>query len=168
LLDALSAAGGTTAKAGQTVTITHRDRPNAPEKIHFTPGKEAESNVQLHAGDIVMVSQAGIVYVVGDVKQPTGIVLENPSLTVLQAIAMAQGTTPTAKLNSAKLIRKSANGGQQEIAIPLKNILESKAPDVQLQANDIVFIPNSAGKSAARKGLETALQAVVGLSVYRP
>src|SRR5258705_9362025 len=33
LLDALSAAGGTTPRAGKSVTITHRDRPEAAETI---------------------------------------------------------------------------------------------------------------------------------------
>jgi polysaccharide biosynthesis/export protein len=42
-------------------------------------------------GDTIVVSKAGIGYVVGDVHQPTGVVMENSGLTVLKAIAMVRG-----------------------------------------------------------------------------
>ena len=32
---------------------------------------------------------------------------------------------------------------RQEITIPLRDILHRKAPDVQLQANDILYIPEN-------------------------
>jgi polysaccharide export outer membrane protein len=167
LLDAISIAGGTTPKAGRVATVTHRDRPNAPEIASLSsPGGEAGSaNVQLLPGDIVVVSKAGVVYVVGAVRQPTGIVLENPSLTVLQAIAMAQGTDPTASLNGAKLIRKSSTQ-PTEVPLPLKRILAGKSPDIRVQADDIIFIPSSAAKAAGRRGMEAILQAATGIAMY--
>jgi polysaccharide biosynthesis/export protein len=166
LLDAISVAGGTTPKAGRVVTITHRDHPDTPEtaSLSTTAGDGGRNNVQLRPGDIVLVSKAGIVYVVGAVRQPTGIVLENPSLTVLQAIAMAQGTDPTASLNGAKVIRKSS-GQASEIPIPLKRILAGKSPDIKVQADDIVFIPSSTAKAAGRRGLDAILQAATGVSM---
>ena len=167
LLDAISIAGGTTPKAGRAVTITHRDHPGTTEtaSLSNTAGEAGGNNVQLRPGDIVMVSKAGIVYVVGAVHQPTGIVLENPSLTVLQAIAMAQGTDPTAALNGAKLIRKGS-GQPTEIPIPLKRILAGKSPDIRVQADDIVFIPSSTAKAAGRRGIEAILQAATGVAMY--
>ena len=167
LLDAISIAGGTTPKAGRAVTITHRDHPGATEtaSLSNTAGEAGGNNVQLRPGDIVLVSKAGIVYVVGAVHQPTGIVLENPSLTVLQAIAMAQGTDPTAAMNGAKLIRKGS-GQPTEIPIPLKRILAGKSPDIRVQADDIVFIPSSTAKAAGRRGIEAILQAATGVAMY--
>ena len=67
----------------------------------------AESNLAVFPGDTVVVSKAGIVYVVGDVRLPGGFVMENSQLTVLQAIAMAQGTNTTAKLDKAALAGRS-------------------------------------------------------------
>ena len=167
LLDAISMAGGTGPKAGRTATITHRDRPDSPETLTLpnSPGDTTSKNVQLRLGDIVVVSKAGIVYVVGAVRQPTGILLENPSLTVLQAIAMAQGTDPTAALNRARLIRKSSSA-PSEISLPLKKILEGKSPDLTLQADDIVFVPSSAAKAARNRGIEAILQAATGVAMY--
>lgn len=167
LFDAISAASGTTDKAGRTVTITHRDDPKNPQTVTLTYDEAGHmtSNVDLRSGDTVVVSKAGMVYVVGDVKEPTGIVLENAHLTVLQALAMAHGANPTAKLKSAKLIRNTPNGAK-EISIPLDKILSTKSPDVELAANDIIFVPNSSAKSATRRGLEAMVQAATGVAIY--
>src|SRR5690349_3647861 len=129
LFDAISAASGTTDKAGKTVTITHRDHPEAPQTITLSYDEtgHAMSNVPVESGDTIVVSKAGMVYVVGDVKDPTGIILDNAHLTVLQALAMAHGANPTAKLGSAKLIRNTASG-TKEIAVPLDKILSTKSP----------------------------------------
>ncbi len=167
LFDAISAAGGTTPKAGKVVTITKRDRPQQPETVTlaFDANGGMSSNVAVHPGDTVVVTKAGIVYVVGDVRRPSGIVMENSELTVLQAIAKAEGTNPTAALANARLIRKSADG-QHEIPVDLKKILQSKAPDLQLRPNDILFVPNSAAKTAGKRGIEAVLQTVTGIAIY--
>jgi polysaccharide export outer membrane protein len=167
LFDAISAAGGTTPRAGNTVTITRRNLPEKPETVPLTYGPgSSKTNVQVMPGDTVAVSKAGIVYVVGDVGKPGGFVMENAEMTVLQAIAMAQGANPAAALNSAKLIRRASNQ-PQEIPIPLKQILAAKAPDLRLQPDDIVFVPTSAGKTAARKSMEAILQTATGIAIYR-
>jgi polysaccharide export outer membrane protein len=166
LLDALSAAGGTTPRAGKSVTITHRDHPETAEMIMLSSSDgQKMTNIPVLPGDTIVVSKAGVVYVVGDVKEPTGIIMDNPRFTVLQAIAMAHGTNPTAKMGSAKLIRR-VDGVPQEIPIPLNKILSAKSTDIALQADDIVFVPNSAVKTATSKGLDAALQAATGVAIY--
>jgi polysaccharide export outer membrane protein len=87
-------------------------------------------------------------------------------ITVLKAIALAQGTNPNAALDSARLIRKTSDG-PQDVLFSLKKILAAKAPDLQLQADDVVFVPGSAGKSAAKKGAETILQMATGIAIWR-
>jgi polysaccharide export outer membrane protein len=164
LMEAISMAGGTTIKAGNDVTITHRSQPNQSE--HVVMNKDPTANVAVRPGDVVSVSKAGIVYVVGDVKLPSGVVMGNSGLTVLQAVAMAQGANSTASLDNSKLIRSTPQG-KEEIPIPLKKILSSKAADVELQPGDILFIPNSAAKSAGRRGMEAILQTATGLAIYR-
>jgi polysaccharide export outer membrane protein len=85
---------------------------------------------------------------------------------VLQAIALAQGIGPNPALGAAKLIRKTAQG-PQELPLDLKKILAAKAPDLPLQADDIVFIPDSAAKSAAKRGAEAVVQMATGVAVWR-
>lgn len=72
LFAALSAAGGTTSRAGKTISIVHRDHPSAGNVILLSPDpKQAlAQNVFLRPGDTVIVSRVGIVYVSGDVKTP--------------------------------------------------------------------------------------------------
>jgi polysaccharide export outer membrane protein len=166
LLDAISAAGGTTPKAGKSVTITHRDELESPETILLSHDNgQTMTNISVRPGDTVVVSKAGMVYVIGAVKEPTGIILDNPHLTVLQAIAMAHGTNPTASLKSTKLIRK-ASSSPQELPIPLDTILSAKSPDLELQPDDIVFVPNSAAKTVASRSLEAIVQTATGIAIY--
>jgi polysaccharide biosynthesis/export protein len=169
LFDAVSAAGGLTPKAGNTISITHRSNPKEPQTVTLAPNQSftPANNVPVFPGDTVLVSKAGIVYVVGDVHMPSGFIMENAHLTVLQAIAMAQGTNTTAKLEKAVLIRKTAAGPQQ-IPLALPKILSAKAPDLALQPEDIVFIPRSEGKAAFRRSLEAMVQAATGAAIYRP
>jgi polysaccharide export outer membrane protein len=169
LYDAISAAGGTTPKAGRYVLITRRNDPQHPVRVPLMTGapESMENNVTVEPGDTILVSKAGVVYVVGDVHQPGGFVMENGNdITVLKAIALAQGTNPNAKLDSARLIRKTPDG-PQDVPLSLKKIMAAKAPDPQLQADDVVFVPNSAGKSAAKKGAETILQMATGIAIWR-
>jgi polysaccharide export outer membrane protein len=106
------------------------------------------------------------VYVTGEVKLPGGFVMENAHMTVLQAVAMAQGTNPTAALDKVELIRNSGQGGKPEATpIPLKKILSAQAPDVNLQPNDIVFVPNSRAKSAGKRTLDAIVQVATGAAL---
>ena len=169
LFDVISASGGTTPKAGNQVTITHRDR-NQPSQNLTLAGNGSDStsnNPDILPGDTVVIQKAGVVYVVGDVHMPGGFVMDKPQLTVLQALAMAQGANSTAKLDKAKLIRRNGNE-RQEVPIELKKILSSKSPDLNLQADDILFVPNSAAKSAMHRGLEAIVQAATGVAIYHP
>jgi len=149
LFDMISAAGGTTAKAGRDALITHRTQPNNVQKVTLSsePDKQKDNNVEVFPGDTIVVTKGAIVYVVGDVKLPGGFIINNSKgLTVLEALALAQGANSTAMLNSSKIIHKT-DQGPIETRIYLKRILEGKAEDVKLEADDILFVPHSVGKS---------------------
>jgi len=168
LFDAISAAGGVTPKAGRKVMIMRRGSTQAEVVEMPIEMKDwSRSNVAVQPGDTVMVSKAGIVYVVGDVHLPGGFVMENSKMTVLQALALAQGTNPTASLAKAKLIRKTPSG-QQETPLALNKIYSAQIPDVSLEAEDILFIPSSRAKSGFRRGMDTVLATVSGMAIYHP
>ena len=168
LFDVISAAGGTTPKAGDTATITHRETPNQQEKVKLSNNPESQANnVSVRPGDMIVISKAGIIYVIGDVKDPAGIVMETPHLSVLQAIALAHGTNSNAKLSDSKIIRNTPTG-PQAIPIPLNKILTIQSPDIQLKAGDILYVPNSVAKSVTRRTLEAIVQTATGLAIYRP
>ena len=168
LLDYISLAQGLTPLAGTTITITHAGNPNQPEHVRVTAGAspKPENNPEILPGDTIFVERTGIVYVIGDVARPGGFPMDHDGqLTILQAIALAQGTNPTAAKGSAKLIRTTPEG-RRETPIDLKKILSSKATDLPLQDNDILFVPNSAAKSALHD-LSAGIPAVATASIYR-
>ena len=94
---------------------------------------------------------------------------EKGRYTVMKAVAMAHGTTKYARTSKARIVRRTPEG-QQEIPVPLDKILVSKAPDIPMQSNDILFIPTNKGKQAAARGAEAAIaiaSSVIIFSTYR-
>lgn len=166
LLDLISAAGGLTDKAGASVTITHREQTDQPITVPLKSDltANAESDVEILPGDTVIVRKAAIVYVVGDVQRPSGLMMNSGNLTVLQAIAMAGGTTRTSKLSGARIIRKGPNG-MTETRIQLQKILEAKQADVSMRPDDILFVPSSSRKVFATRSFDAIMQTASALSI---
>ena len=166
LFDLISAAGGLSEKAGRVVTIEHRDDPGHRVELQISANlaEDHENNVAILPGDTIVVSRAGIIYVVGDVQHPSGFMIEDSSLTVLKALALAGGNNRTAALNKTKILRQTPNG-IQEIPIQLKKVLYAKAPDVALVKGDVLFIPGSSAKTAAYRTADAAISMSTALAV---
>lgn len=167
LFNIISAAGGLTDRAGKSITITHRDQPDKPVTVPLSHNLQdhPESNVHVYAGDTVMVRRADVIYIVGDVARPSGFLMDNNGrLSVLQAIALAGGTGPSAKLNGTRIIRKGPSG-ISEIPVPLKKLLQAKTDDIPLEADDILFVPTSARKLFESHTAEAAVQMATAASL---
>jgi polysaccharide biosynthesis/export protein len=166
LYDLLSAAGGFTATAGRNVSII---RPGRSEpitiKLPRNLADDLQGNVEILPGDTITIPRAPVIYVVGDVGRPSGLLVDNGSLTVLQAIALAGGTNHTAKLSAVRIVRKGPTG-MTETRVPLKKMLEAKLPDVTLQADDILFVPVSGARVLAGRTFEAAMSAATAVSIY--
>jgi polysaccharide export outer membrane protein len=167
LFNVISAAGGLSDRAGKSMTVMHRAQPDKPVTVTLSRNLEdhPESNIPIYAGDTIMVRRADVIYVVGEVSRPSGFLMDNNGrLSVLQAVALAGGTTSNAKLSGARIIRKGTSG-VTEIPVPLKKLLEAKASDVPLEAEDILFVPTSARKIVSGRTAEAALQMATAVSV---
>jgi hypothetical protein len=46
-------------------------------------------------------------------------------------------------------------------------MLAAKAPDLRLQAEDIVFVPSSTAKNVAGRTMQSIVNVATGLAVYR-
>lgn len=168
LLDYLSLAEGLTPLAGAQISITRAGHPEARQRVKVIAGAtpQPEANPEIGPGDAIFVERAGVVYVVGDVARPGGFPMDhNGHLSVLQAIALAQGLNGTAAKSASVLIRTTPRG-RQEIPLNLKKVLASKATDLELEDNDILFIPTSAA-SRALKGISAVLPTAAAASIYR-
>lgn len=98
------------------------------------------------SGPVVTVSLTKIsgnrVYVIGQVTKPGAFVV-NPRVNVMQAIAMAGGTTPFASLGNIKIIRRSASGGQEALPFNYNDVVHGNdlSQNVTLEAGDVVVVP---------------------------
>jgi polysaccharide export outer membrane protein len=164
LFSVISAAGGFTDRAGSSISITRHDQSAAQITVPLSSNIQdnPESNVRIYPGDTIMVRRADIIFVVGDVSHASGLMMgDGGHLSVLQAIALAGGTISTAKLSGTRIIRKGPMG-LTEIPVPLKKLLQAKAEDIPLQANDILFVPS--GHNVGRTA-ENALQMAATASI---
>ena len=193
LLDAISQAGGLVEDAGNTAIVVRGDtadrafasqtsgenpaggEPPNPRTVKVDLKRLMETgdpslNLALYPGDRVTVQRAGVVYVVGAVNLAGGFVLtsDRAQMTVLRAIALAQNVKSTAAPEKAMIVRKSPNtlDGSQQIPLDLRKILKGRGPDQKLLADDILVVPDSAGRKALHRAAEAAAQAS-SLVIYR-
>lgn len=89
-----------------------------------------DRNIALVAGDTVFVTQAGKVYVLGEVRNP-GAYTYQPGLTVRQAISLAGGYTADAATGKVRIIRDTSRRAKDEIKVEL---------DAAVQAGDTVIV----------------------------
>jgi polysaccharide export outer membrane protein len=166
LYELISIAGGFTNTAGRNVSIIRRGQ-SEPIKIKLPRNlaDDLQGNVEILPGDTINVPRAPVIYVVGDVSRPSGLLVDNGTLTVLQAIALAGGTNHTAKMNSVRIVRKGPTG-MTETLVPLKKMLEAKAPDITLQADDILFVPISGARVLAGRSLDVATSLATAVTIY--
>lgn len=99
------------------------------------------ANPFMRPGDVVTVFEAGQIFVIGNVMNPTPLRVKG-TLTVSQAVAMAGGLAPDARSERVRIVRQTPSGKEQIFA-NLKAIDNRQAEDVALQANDIVDVPSS-------------------------
>lgn len=186
LLQALSQAGGIADDAGNTVIVTRQAEKTLPAGDSNAPPMAAEPqsftinltdllqtgdgrfNIPLIGGDVVSVPRAGIIYVVGAVNRPGGFVMQNDydRMTTLKMLSLAGGTINTAKIKSAVILRKNPETGKRdEVPVDLSKVMHLKAEDVTMQANDILYVPDSTGKRALRRTGDIAVSLTTGIAI---
>lgn len=187
LLEMISGAGGLREDAGSVVRIT-RARAQGPLPLEnakpdatgayfvgevrvadLMTAKNPAENILVRPDDVITVPRGRLVYVMGEVHKPGGFVLrEQESMSVLQALALSEGLMPTAGRKNARILRPLADGaGKQEIPVDIASILSGKTADMGLRPDDVLFVPNSAPRSAAMRAVEAAVQIGTGVVIWR-
>jgi polysaccharide biosynthesis/export protein len=167
LLEALARAEGLTPDAGPEVLVS-RVRPGpggaSTPLVRRIPVKalidaaDPEMNLTLQGGEEIRVPEAGRVFVVGNVKKPGAYVVHDDSeSTVLKALAVSEGLLPFHASQAYIFRREGGAGARSEIAIELKKIMDRKAPDVPMQINDILYVPDARKARAGLAALEKIL-----------
>jgi polysaccharide biosynthesis/export protein len=146
LIELLSRAGSTTPTASDEVVVVRGQGANASGPAVPDPNdpaadvlrinlKDLQSgtisrNVDLHDGDTVYVARAEEIYVFGEVKNPGSYAIKSGT-TVLQALSLAGGVTPSGAIGRLKIVR-FVNGRKSE--------LNSRLIDI-VQPGDTITVP---------------------------
>ena len=188
LLEVLSLSGGTKQDAGPTVLVTRQKKWGGIKAAHtvvdpatgdttasfsldaLMASKSPEDNIIILPDDVISIPRADLVYVAGDVKKAGGFQLStHESVSLTQAIALAEGLGPDNSAHHARILRPvpGGDGTPRQIPVDVDRIFAGKSPDVQLFANDVLFIPHSGVKVTARRAMEAAIGITSGILIYR-
>ena len=186
LFEVLSMAGGLQPGAGYLVQVTRslangtiptsNVRTDASSEVSIASIRlkdiinipNASENIEIRPGDTVSVPKAGIVYVVGSVSKPGGYPLdENESLSALQVLALAEGLQVTASASKARVLHLlPGTSTRTETPVDLNRLMAGKTADVQLRAEDILFVPASKAKKAGLRTVDAIVNAATYSTVY--
>jgi polysaccharide export outer membrane protein len=166
LMNAITQAGGLSETAGPDIIVTRHlsiaggKSSNLSQRIParaLLEGNDPSLNLPLSGGEEVRVLQAERFFVMGEVRKSGAFpVQQQNDATVIKAIAMAEGLDRYAG-KTAYIIRKEGPNGRKELPIQLSKILQQKAPDVPLEPNDILYVPDSTGKRIAWGSVSTLM-----------
>jgi polysaccharide biosynthesis/export protein len=179
LLEMLSMAGGPRPDAGPSVRITRdlrwgrvplpnehddRDKQWSIAEVNLKElleSRDPRQNILICPQDVISVPVGGMVYVIGEVKKPGNFVLgTRPSMSLLEALSLAEGLGPKAAPSNARILR-AVDGDpnkRREERVNVAKILSGKAPDKPLLPADILLVPDSFAKNAKLRSMEAAIQ----------
>lgn len=148
ILDILSMAGGLTDIADRNITIKRKQGKDESISVFLPNDAKAaiDKSVLVYPGDTVVVPKAGLIFVLGDVNRPGGYYMQRDStLSALQAVTMAGGLLPNAAAPHSRIVRRDPSNPKGYIDIPLqlRAMQNGKKPDIQLKADDVIYIPFS-------------------------
>ncbi len=174
LLELLSNSGGVTEQNSGTIQVTHTETSvcQEPDEIGDTQSGvqgvdalgvpftvyrvadlkqgKAEANPYIRPGDIVYVAEASPVYITGSVIAPQGLYLRE-EMTLTTALAMVGGVRKEAKATEVHIYRLKPGGGERDrLVVDYRAIQKKKAPDVALNAYDVIEVPEAGTFSAQR------------------
>jgi polysaccharide export outer membrane protein len=169
LLDVLALAGGVTTLADRRITI---ERHGTKQQVNYYLSNKStialNDNVTILPGDIVVVPTIDVVYVLGDVMKPGGypMATNDGKLSIMQAIGLAGSQLPNAVPSSTHLIRKRPDGSYADAKINLSKMEKGEIADLQLEPDDIVYVPFSYVRNmgASLGGMMTA---AASATIYR-
>jgi polysaccharide export outer membrane protein len=166
LLEAIAKAQGLREDAGPEILVSTSQPGPDGKQVSLTrriavrsliDEADPDLNLKLTGGEEIRVPELSKIFVVGSVKKPGAFpVHDNSDTTVLQMVALAEGLAQFAN-KDAYIYRREGSGNKNEIPVPIDKILHRKAPDMPLQANDILYIPDDKGKRITATAIDKIL-----------
>lgn len=180
LLELLAHAGGPTKDAGSTILVARKGsssncKPLATAEIEdeitvlsfkLRDVLENKSDLLMSPGDIVSVMKSDVVFVYGNVIKQGPVTMAEP-ITLLQAIASAEGLKPASAKDNVRIFRQKAGSlDREEFVYNLNDISKQKVRDPFLEPNDIIAVSEDKAKSILN-AVGRSLTQGVGSIFYR-
>ena len=166
LVEAIERAGGLTSEAGPVILVVKNQTGpgGGPASLiqrvairALIDNTGADAGLQLSGGEEGRVPEAGIVVAAGRGNRPGAYPVEDGVATsVLRVLALAQGLSPTAG-SKAYIYRRQDSGRAHAIPIEISRIVERKAPDPPLTANDVLYVTGKRNRRLGTAMLEELL-----------
>jgi polysaccharide export outer membrane protein len=139
LTDVLTLAGGLSSGASDVAILSgQRDGKPFRKEVDLAAiylNASPDSNVIVAAGDEVYVHRAPVFYIYGEAQKPGAYRIER-NMTVIQALAQGGGPTARGTERGLKLLRRTADGGNQEIRPKMTDLIQ---PDDVLYVRESLF-----------------------------
>ena len=153
LNELLTRAGGPTDKAGKTIRVFHSDKCRAPSGAEMKVSEyrlrdvvsRSMGDLWVDPSDTVVVAEADLIYVTGNVLAPESFVLRQ-SVPVTRAIAMAGGVAKNSEQVIVRIVRNPFDPQTSHaFTLNLKKIREGQAEDLMLKPQDVVDVSDAQG-----------------------
>jgi polysaccharide export outer membrane protein len=139
LTDVLTLAGGLSSGASDVAILSgQRDGKPFRKEVDLAAiylNASPDSNVIVAAGDEVYVHRAPVFYIYGEAQKPGAYRIER-NMTVIQALAQGGGPTARGTERGLKLLRRTADGSNQEIRPKMTDLIQ---PDDVLYVRESLF-----------------------------
>ncbi len=151
LMQIIAQAGGMTPEAGDQIIVIRQQPDDSSRSLKISVEElvmkgDARLNIPMEPGDIINIPVDKIVhvYVFGQVNSPGALDVKTSNIpTIVRAIAQAGGFGERAAKGRVLIKRKNDEGNETKIKVNVKDIIKGKKGDIQLQENDVVFVPES-------------------------
>ena len=153
LIDALTRAEGLSEDAAGEILVSRTDADGNRTLVQRVPYRQLidaadpSLNLRLTGGEEIRVPMVSKIFVIGNVKKPGAFsITDNGAMTVLKAVALCEGLTQYS--SKVAYIQRTGDKSTAKVEIPveLKKIMDRKAPDVELQPKDILYVPDNSGR----------------------
>ena len=161
LIDALTRAGGLSEDASGEILVSRADSAGSAALAQRIPYRQLidaadpSLNLRLTGGEEIRVPTVSKIFVIGNVKKPGAFsITDSGAMTVMKAVALCEGLSQFSGKVAYIQRTDDKTSAKSEIAVELKKIMDRKAPDVDLQPKDILYIPDNTGRRLTAGVLE--------------
>jgi polysaccharide export outer membrane protein len=171
LIDVMALGGGINDKAGRIAQIRRMGASAGEPSVLLVDIDKmlregrSESNLEINAGDVVFVPEAGMFFVDGAVRKPGGYHITRQT-SLSEAVSLAGGLAPYASGEKAILVRHLGEGERQVLELDMEDIEVQRTP---VNDRDVILIKtNTASRLLYGSGLNIGFPGVFSFGYRDP